>query len=69
MAAEIERKRESPPDVVEAIGQPLSRFGEEEIMGAEAGGGAVAVPADGRAIERGDVVAHGSLKMASRPDG
>src|SRR5437867_5396903 len=58
MATKIESGRESPSDVVQPIRKPFRYLSKEEIVGAEIGGGAVAMPAQRTPVERRGFVTH-----------
>jgi hypothetical protein len=50
-AAEVEGQGEAAPDVRQAVEQALGHFAEQEVVGGDPGGGAIAVASQDAAVE------------------
>lgn len=61
VTSEVERDGEAAPDVEQAVGKSLSDLAEQKIMMFKKGGGAVAIAANGAAIEDFDGIRHRRL--------
>ena len=57
MAAQVERHGEVADDIVQPVAKPLGDLGEQEVVGGEPGGGAVAVATHRLPVEHGHDIA------------